>query len=128
MNRPTVMVTLGKGLALALVMAGCTILGTQPRISAEVVQKGGGTVRLHLGGHQKANILFCIGETVPVYRAYPQERLRYLEVGKVKITRFMEDNYLEGTVAEGEVKEGDLARKTGAECLVVPPAPAGNTQ
>jgi hypothetical protein len=92
-------------------------------ISAEVVQKTGETVRLHLGGHEKASILFCVGETVPVYRAYPQERLRYLEVGKVKISRFLEGNYLEGTVAEGEIKEGDLARKPGAECLILPQTP-----
>ncbi len=91
-------------------------------------KRGRLTVLLHLGGHEKASILFCIGETVPGYRAYAQERLRYLKVDKVTITRFLADNYPAGTVAEAEIKEGDLARTPGAECLVLPPAPAGNPE
>ncbi len=124
MNLRTALLAAGVAFAVYQLLPGCASLGTQPRISAQVVQKTGETVRLHLGGHEKANILFCIGETVPVFRAYPQERLRYLEVGKVRITRFLADNYLDGIVTEGEIQEGDLARKPGAECLVLPPTPA----
>ena len=99
---------------------GCSALGTQPQIRAEVVMKAGNTVRLFHGGTQVAKALFCPGETVTVYRALPRERLRYIETGKVKITRYLDIHYVEAVVLAGEVKEGDLAMKSNAACLVVP--------
>ncbi len=107
-------------LLLSVVLAGCASFGLEPGISAEVVMKSGETVRLFSGGTTEAKALFCVGETVSVYRAQDGEQLRYLEVGKIKILRPVGEHYLEGVVVEGSVKEGDLARKAIAACLVVP--------
>ena len=105
---------------LPMEISGCSTLGTQPQIKAEVVMKAGNTLRLFHGGTQVAKALFCPGETVTVYRALPRERLRYIEAGKVKITRYQGIHYVEAVVVSGEVKEGDLAMKSNAACLVVP--------
>ena len=105
---------------LPMEFCGCSALGTQPQIKAEVEMKAGNTVRLFHGGTQVAKALFCPGETVTVYRALPRERLRYVETGKVKITRYLDIHYVEAVVVAGEVKEGDLAMKSNAACLVVP--------
>src|SRR6266702_251036 len=93
-------------LALAFMPAGCATSGAQPQAKMEVVLKNGETVLLFHGGTQEAKSLFCVGETLPVYRAYPLKRLRYLEVGKVKITSAVGEHYLEGVVVQGEVKNG----------------------
>lgn len=107
---------------LPMQFSGCSTLGAQPQIKAEVVMKAGNTLRLFHGGTQVAKALFCPGETVTVYRAFPRERLRYIETGKVKITRYLDIHYVEAVVLTGEVKEGDLAMKSNAACLVVPNA------
>jgi hypothetical protein len=110
-------------LVLSLVAPGCGTIGIQPQIKAEVMMTSGDKVHLFYGGPQDAKDMFCIGETVSVYRAYPQKRLRYIEVGKVRIERPIDKKYLEGIVVEGKVKEGDLARKSIAACKVLPPLP-----
>ncbi len=111
-------------LALSIMPAGCGHLGVQPGIRAEVMMSGGDKVRLYYEGPQDAKEMFCIGETVVVYRAYPQERLRYVEVGKVNIVKAIDKHNLEGVVVNGKLKEGDLARKSIAACKVLPPMPA----
>jgi hypothetical protein len=110
-------------LALLLLFSGCSTFGVQPQIKAEVVMKTGNVLLLFHGGTQTAKSLFCPGETVAVYRACPQERLRYVEVGKVKITRYLDDLHVEAVVVSGEVMEGDLAMKAKAACIVAPNAP-----
>ncbi len=109
---------------MSLILSGCGEIGLQPNIKAEVMMTGGEKVRLYYDGPQDAKEMFCVGETVSVFRAYPQERLRYVEVGKVKITGSIDRKHLEGVVVDGKVKEGDLARKSIAACKVLPPAPA----
>ena len=110
-------------LALSLVVPGCGTIGIQPNIKAEVMMTSGDKVHLFYDGPQDAKDMFCIGETVSVYRSYSQKRLRYIEVGKVKVVRPIDKKYLEGIVVEGKVKEGDLARKSIAACKVLPPLP-----
>lgn len=105
------------GLSLAGMMSGCSTFGTQPQIKADVVMKAEDTVRLFHKGTVKANTEFCVDETVPVYRYYGRY-LQSKEVGKVKIVKFIEDNYLEAVVVEGEIKDGDVAKKSSATCLV----------
>lgn len=112
-------------LASFLNLTGCGNLGIQPQIKAEVMMTSGDKVRLYYEGTQEAKDMFCGGETVTVYRAYPGERLRYVEVGKVKIVRSIDRRHLEAIVVEGKVKEGDLARKAIAACKVMPPTRGG---
>ncbi len=107
-----------------LAPSGCGEIGLQPNIKAEVMMTGGDKVRLYYEGPQEAKDMFCLGETVSIFRMYPRERLRYVEVGKVRITGSIDRKHLEGIVVEGKVKEGDLARKSIAACKVLPPAPA----
>jgi len=96
-------------------LAGCASLGRQPSIRADVVTRTDGMVRLlHKGSGDPGN-LYCIGETVPVYRWYAGGRfVKYRETGKAKITRYLEAGYLEGAVVEGDVREGDVIRKSEA--------------
>ena len=105
------------GLTLAGLMSGCSTFGTQPQIKADVVMKAEDTVRLFYKGTVKADTEFCVGETVPVDRYYGCY-LQSKEVGKVKVVKFLGDNYLEAVVVEGEIKDGDVARKSSATCLV----------
>ncbi len=107
----------------SLVFTGCSALGTQPQIKAEVVMKTGEQLRLFYGGTKEAKETFCPGEEVTVYRAYPQRRLRYVQMGKVKIVRVLDEHYLEGVVTSGPVKDGDIAMKASASCLVRPMEP-----
>ncbi|WP_298267405.1 hypothetical protein [Geobacter sp.] len=107
-------------IAISLAVAalqGCATLGVQPRNRAEVVVKTDDTVRLlHIGGRE-AQADFCLGEIVPVYRWYAGGRyVKYRETGKVKITRYEGEHYLEALLLEGDVKEGDMVRKAGG-CL-----------
>ncbi|WP_298439624.1 hypothetical protein [Geobacter sp.] len=104
-------------IAVSLVVAavqGCATLGVQPRNRAEVVVKTGDTVRLLHMGSREAQADFCLGEIVPVYRWYAGGRyVKYRETGKVKITRYEGEHYLEALLLEGDVKLGDIIRKTG---------------
>jgi len=104
----------------AFTLSGCTNVGLQQQFKAEVMMSGGERVRLFYGGTQEAKNIFCIGETVPVYRADPQDPQHPVEVGHVKILRALDDQHLEGEVADGNVREGDLARKSIAACMVLP--------
>lgn len=116
----------GLVLVLSLVLSGCSKVGDiQPQFVSEVEMIRGDKVHLFYGGTQKAQDIFCSGETVSVYRTNPQEHPRYIEVGKVRILRPVDDHYLDGIVVEGKVKVGDLARKGIAACMVVPHIPGG---
>lgn len=111
-------------LGAPVVFSGCA--GPQPQIEAKVRAKTSGeTVRLFHGGTKEAKEVFCLNETVPVFR---QEYERYgqggyKEVGKVKITKFRGEHYFDAEVIEGELKDGDVARKKDAACLIRLPGP-----
>jgi hypothetical protein len=107
----------------AFTLSGCTNFGLQPQFKAEVMMSGGERVRLFYGGTQEAKNIFCVGETVTVYRATPPDSQHSMEVGHVRILRALDDQYLEGEVVDGRVREGDLARKAIAACMVLPLKP-----
>ena len=109
---------------MLLIISACATLGVQPENKAEVVIKIGDVVQLFYGGSKEASAVFCPGETVKVYRQEPRKRLRYIEQGKVEITRVIDENYVEGKVVEGNVKPGYVARKGNIGCLVTSPQPA----
>ena len=104
----------------AFTLSGCKNVGLQQQFKAEVMMSGGERVRLFYGGTQEAKNIFCIGETVPVYRNDPRDPQHPIEVGHVRILRDLDEQYLEGEVADGNVREGDLARKSIAACMVLP--------
>jgi hypothetical protein len=108
-------------LLVLLVMSGCSTLGVQPQNKAEVMMKNGDVVTLFYSGSKEASALFCLGETVTVYREESRERLRYIEQGKVQISRIIDANHLAAKVVEGKVDPGDLAMKGNVGCLVTPP-------
>jgi hypothetical protein len=120
MNKCKVLLMTVLFISFPYLFSGCSIFGAQPQVKAEVVMKRGNVLSLFHGGTQTAKALFCPGETVTVYRPYPQERLRYVEVGKVRIVRYLNDVYVEAVVMSGEVREGDLAMKAKAACMVAP--------
>ena len=102
-------------------MSGCSTLGTQPQVKADVVMKAEGTVRLF---HKERVIEFCVGETVPIYRYYGRY-MQSKEIGKAKIVNIIDEHYLEAAVVEGEIRAGDVAKKNNATCLVQLPGSEG---
>lgn len=107
--------------AIASVIVGCAGTGAQKQVQAKIVDNAGGdTVRLFHGGAKEAKEVFCLNETVPVYRETWENYavMSYKEVGKVKITQLRGEHYFDAEVVEGEVKDGDIARKKDLGCLV----------
>lgn len=107
--------------AVVLVISGCAGPGAQKQVEAKIVGKtSSNTVRLFHGGSREAKDVFCLNETVPVYRETWENYavMAYKEVGKVRITRLQGEHYFDAEVVEGEVKDGDIARKKGLGCLV----------
>lgn len=102
-------------LMLGYLLAGCAALGTQPTIRADVVMKTDGMVRLLHKGSGDPGKLYCVGETVPVYRWYAGGRyVKYREVGKARIIQLLDGGYLDAAIVEGEIREGDVIRKSEA--------------
>ena len=113
------------GIAILLfpvLMAACASV---PEARVTVLAKAGDTVHLFHAGNTVAKEEFCLNEVVPVYR-YTGPRYRYLkEVGKIRITGYVGDHYLEGVVEEGSIRNDDIAKKTNSACLVRMPEPEG---
>ena len=70
------------------------------------------------GGFTSAKEEFCVNDVVPVYRYTGKRYQKYAEVGKIKITGYVGEHYLEGVVVEGNIKDSDFAKKTNAACLI----------
>ena len=121
MLRKTVLSAILVFILLQMVLSGCTSLGVQPRNKAEVISKSGSEVTLLYDGSKVAGTVFCPGETAQVYRQESRERLRYIEVGKVKITRALDAHHLQAEIVEGEVIPGYFAGKGEDRCLVTAP-------
>jgi hypothetical protein len=96
---------------LPLFMSACATMPPQPQIKAAVLSRTGNTVQLFYGGNNVAGEEFRLNEVVPVYRYYGNRYKQAVEVGKVKITGYMGDHYLEGVVVEGNIKDDDVAMK-----------------
>ncbi|MBT1074251.1 hypothetical protein [Geobacter grbiciae] len=100
-------------LMLGFLLAGCASFGTQPTIRADVVMKTDGIIHLQHKGSGDPGKLYCVGETVPVYRWYAGGRYaKYREVGKARIIKLPEGAYLDAAIVEGDIKEGDVMRKS----------------
>jgi len=83
---------------------------------ADIRSKDGDIVQLFDGGGNMAKEDFCVNEIVSVYRYVGKRFQRYTKVGKVKITGFKGDNYLEGIAIEGNIKNNDVAFKPNSKC------------
>jgi hypothetical protein len=117
---------------LPILMLACATAPFQPEDKATVLAKSGDTVNLinrvhakpgdtvHLfhGGNVLAKEEFRVNEIVPVYRYYGR-RYKYSSlVGKVKITSYVGDHYLEGIVVEGNINTEDVAVKPNSACII----------
>ena len=107
-------------LALHLVIPACaTVPPPQAQVKTAVLAKSGDTVQLFHGGNKLAKDEFCRNAVVAVYR-YSQSNAgsKKSEVGKIRITGFVGDHYLEGVVVEGTLKDGDIAVQPNSACLI----------
>ena len=108
-------------LALHLVILACaTVPPPQAQVKTAVLAKSGDTVQLFHGGNKLAKDEFCLNAVVAVYR-YSQSNAggsQKSEVGKIRITGFVDDHYLEGVVVEGTLKDGDIAVQPNSACLI----------
>jgi hypothetical protein len=123
--------------SLPILMSACATVPPQPQAKAAVIAKSGDTVHffhrglaksgdtVHLfhGGNILAKEEFCVNEIVPVYRYYGRRYKYSSEVGKVKITGFVGDHYLEGIVVEGNIQNDDVAVKPKSACIIRLPEP-----
>jgi ABC-type Fe3+-hydroxamate transport system substrate-binding protein len=114
-------------LSLFVFMSACATFTPQPEpqanVKATVTAKTGDTVQLFHGGNKLAKEEFCPGETVPVYRYFGFRYKHPVEVGKVKVTQYQGDHFIEGVVVEGNIKDGDVALKPNSACMVRIPEP-----
>lgn len=106
--------------ALPLFMSACA---TAPQARVTVLAKPGDIVQLFHGGSKEAKDEFCLNDVVPVYRYSSLRKRAYKEVGKVKITGYVGDHYLEGVVVDGNIKGDDFAMKKNNACLIRMPEP-----
>jgi len=104
-------------------MSSCATVPSQPQAKATVTAKSGDTVHLFHGGNVLAKEEFCVNEIVPVHRYFGKRYKQAAEVGKVKITGYVGDHYLEGVVVEGNIKDDDVAIKPKSACIIRLPAP-----
>lgn len=112
------------GISMLLLPVFMSACATAPQARITVLAKTGDTVNLFHGGNKVAKEEFCLNEVVPVYRYTGLRRHRtYKEVGKVKITGYVGDHYLEGVVVEGNIRGDDFAMKANSACLIRMPEP-----
>ncbi|TWJ19753.1 hypothetical protein [Geobacter argillaceus] len=112
------------GISMFLLPVFMSACATVPQARITVLAKTGDTVNLFHGGSKVAKEEFCLNEVVSVYRYTGLRRYRsYKEVGKVKITGYVGDHYLEGVVVEGNVRGDDFAMKENSACLIRMPEP-----
>lgn len=110
-------------LSLSVIISACATIPPQPQVKATVLAKSGDTVHLFHGGNKMAKEEFCLNETVTVYRYFGRRYKRAGEVGKVRITGYVGDHYLEGVVVEGNIKDDDVAMKPNSACIIRLPEP-----
>ena len=92
-------------------------------MKATIVAKAGDTVHLFHGGNKMAKEEFCVNEIVPVYRYFGRRYKQAAAVGKIKITGYVSDHFLEGVVVDGTIKDNDVALKPNSACLIRLPKP-----
>ena len=125
MGRVKQLVTRITVLSLMLSMPACVAVPPKQCVKATIVAKSGDIIHLFNGAKNMAKGEFCLNEIIPVYR-YFGWRYKYAgEVGKIKITGYVGDHYLEGIVLEGNIKDDDVAMKPNGECssIIMLPEP-----
>ncbi len=113
-------------LSLFVYISACsTFTSPQPDlpVKAKVTAKSGDTVQLFHGGNKLAKEEFCPNEIVPVYRYVGFRYKHPSEVGKIKVTQYLGDHFIEGVVVEGNIKDGDVAMKPNSACMIRIPEP-----
>lgn len=83
----------------------------------------GTTVYLFYGKSKQAKEEFCAGTIAPVYRLegdWEASPVNKVQVGKVKVTKVLNDRYLEAVVIDGTMRAGDVAMLENSECLIQP--------
>ena len=109
--------------SLPFLMSACATVAPQPQVKATVLAKTGDVVHLFHGGNKIAKEEFCVKEIVPVYRCFGRRYKQPAEVGKIRITGYVGDHYLEGVVVEGNIKDDDVAMKPNSACIIRLPEP-----
>lgn len=114
-------------LTLPVSMFACVTVPPQGQVKTTVLARTGDTVQLFHGGNKLVKDEFCLNAIVTVYRYFPPYAsiAQRSEVGKIRITGFVGDHYLEGVVIEGRIMNGDIAIQPNSECLVKVPEPRG---
>jgi hypothetical protein len=107
-------------LAIPAVMCDCATVAPQAQVKTASLAKAGDTIQLFHGGNKLAKDEFCLNAIVPVYRYFPPYAsvTQRTEVGKIKITGFEGDHYLQAQVLEGSIRSGDIAAQPNSECLI----------
>jgi hypothetical protein len=106
-------------LSLILPMPACITVPPQQCVEATIVAKTGDVIHLFNGVKNKAKEEFCLNEIIPIYRYFGWRYKCPGEVGKIRITGYVGDHYLEGIVVEGNIKYDDVAMKPNGECTSV---------
>lgn len=120
------LIRLAMGIIILSLSVWISACATGPQARITVLAKPGDTVQLFHGGNKAAKEEFCLNDVVPVYRYTGLRKYRtYKEVGKVKITGYVGDHYLEGVVVEGNVQADDFVMKASSACLIRMPEPEG---
>lgn len=110
-------------LSLVILIQACATVPPSPQVKASVLAREGDIVHLFHGGNKVAKEEFCLNEVVPVYRYFGKRYKTASEVGKIKITGYVGDHYLEGVVVKGNIKDDDVAVKPNSACIVRLPEP-----
>jgi hypothetical protein len=96
-------------------LLACVAVPPQQCVKATIVAKTGDIIHLFDGAKNMAKEEFCLSEIIPVYRYFGWRYKCAGEVGKIKITGYVGDHYLEGIVIEGNIKDDDVAMKPNGE-------------
>ena len=105
------------------------VVNAAQNVKSKVVMKEGNKVHLFHSGTELVKKEICLNDVIPVYRDVPvgyralkgADQMKNLkEVGKVKVLSYVGDHYFEAEIVDGEVMSGDVAKKSGAYCLVQP--------
>lgn len=118
-------ITVCSYLAALVMLATLFTACAQPEIRSQVeakVKKNlrvGDTVRLFHSGTEDVKKTICLNEEIPVYNEVNVEGVRKSkEVGKIKVIKYVGENYFDAKVVEGVISAGDIARKDTAACLI----------
>jgi hypothetical protein len=119
------LITVCLHLAALVMLATLFTACTQPEVRSQVDSKVnknlrvGDTVRLFHSGTEDVKKIICLNEEITVYNEKIAAGVRKsTEVGKIKVIKYVDENYYDAKVVEGVISAGDIARKDTAACLI----------